>query len=248
MMLMWNMDIIFHSSGQKEDNELIYMVTNSRDYVNVPKKPKSGPEVHLLFHRFKHPYNYHNQLNHFGYLREQHSLPSPCTIITRPEGVITETVPNPYHKPSPDSLHTPKLPPDDAEPHPRLYSGKKRGRKAGDGKKYEITVAEWWGVCDSYRKATLKMSKTSFLKSSMTSQKFSGSKSQQQSFGRYLKRYDNDPDWKPVKKFKFHKRPFAPIEEKLIAYLTTRAQRYKRDKLGVSWNWMKLKCNEWAEK
>lgn len=104
----------------------------------------------------------------------------------------------------------------------RSYSGKKRGRKVGDGKKLEIAVAEWWHVCDGYRKSKVKMNKTALLKSTNTSDKFTGTKSQQQSFGRYLEKYDSDPAWRPVKKFKTHKRLFEPLEDKLIKYLEAR--------------------------
>ena len=99
----------------------------------------------------------------------------------------------------------------------RSYSGKKRGRKIGDGKKLKITVAEWWDVCcDWYQKLKIKMNQAAFLRSTKTSEKFTGTKSQQQSFRKFLKKYDNEPLWRPSKKFKTHKRHFVPLEEKLI--------------------------------
>ena len=44
----------------------------------------------------------------------------------------------------------------------RLYSGKKRGRKIGDGKKLQIIVAEWWDVCDWYQKLKIKLNQAAF--------------------------------------------------------------------------------------
>mmetsp|Transcript_4384 Transcript_4384/g.5707 ORF Transcript_4384/g.5707 Transcript_4384/m.5707 type:complete len:339 (-) Transcript_4384:24-1040(-) len=122
----------------------------------------------------------------------------------------------------------------------------KRGLKKGSSVNVNLTLNHWYEVCDIFRnKLKVKMSMAQFLKSNHTSNLFDGSKSQQVSFGKYLKKFDNN-ELKPVAMKRQRDRKYIQVEEKLKVYLNLRSQRYNRDKCGVSWILIREKCLGWA--
>ena len=122
----------------------------------------------------------------------------------------------------------------------------KRGLKKGSNVNVNLTLNHWYEACDTFRKKLkVKMSMAQFLKSSHTCDLFDGSKSQQVSFGKYLKKYDNN-ELKPIAMKRQRERKYVQVEEKLKAYLNLRSQKYKRDKCGISWILIHEKCLGWA--
>ena len=89
------------------------------------------------------------------------------------------------------------------------------------------------------------MTSVEFLKSSRSGHLFSGNKSQQQSFGRMLKKFDNGKlENIDVKRAKYRK--FAEIKDKIISYMKLRPKEYKQDKCGTSWLLLRDMCEKWA--
>ena len=68
---------------------------------------------------------------------------------------------------------------------------KTSGQKKVSGASLVITLVNWYGACETYRNLEIKMTAIGFSKSNRSSHLFSGTKSQQQSFGRMLKKFDN---------------------------------------------------------
>jgi hypothetical protein len=126
-------------------------------------------------------------------------------------------------------------------------SGKKRGIKVGSKLKTKHSLEDWYIACEVYRNIPQRepMSKAAFLRSSKSSEGFTGTVSEQQIFGRKLKEFDNE-SLKPLALLRSCKRKFTVVEDKLIEYLALRAKAYKRDKCGTSWLTMKHKCLQWA--
>ena len=89
------------------------------------------------------------------------------------------------------------------------------------------------------------MGMAQFLKSNHTSDLFHGSKSQKDSFGKYLKKYDNN-ELKPMAMKRQRKRKYVQVEEKMKKYLNLRSQKHKKDKCGISWILIREKCLGWA--
>ena len=65
----------------------------------------------------------------------------------------------------------------------------KPGPKAGVKNNSEKTLADWYQVCDDYYTLDTIMSKTQFLKSDRTADKFSGTQLEQQTFSTIYQRY-----------------------------------------------------------
>ena len=123
----------------------------------------------------------------------------------------------------------------------------KRGVKKGSNVNVNLTLNHWYEVCEIYRKKLkVKMSLAQFLKSDHTSEQFDGSKSQQVSFGKYLKKFDNG-ELKPIPMKRQRERKYVQVEQKLKMYLNLRSEKYKRDKCGISWNLIREKCLCWAK-
>ena len=77
---------------------------------------------------------------------------------------------------------------------PVLAGGKKRGVKPGSNIKTNKTHEDWYLACEAYRALASqgsKMKRSSFLKSSHFSAWFTGTKSEEQYFGRFLVKFDN---------------------------------------------------------
>ena len=64
---------------------------------------------------------------------------------------------------------------------------KTRGRKKFSGASLVITLGDWYGSCEAYSNIGIRITSVRFFKSSRSSHLFSGTKIQQQSFGRMLK-------------------------------------------------------------
>ena len=63
---------------------------------------------------------------------------------------------------------------------------------------------------------------------------FSGIIIQQQSLGGMLKKFDNEKQENiDVKRAKYRK--FSDIKDKITSYIKLRAKKYKQDKSGTSW-------------
>ena len=93
----------------------------------------------------------------------------------------------------------------------------------------------------TYQNLHTKQKKSNFLKSNIYSQIFTGSKSEQKYFGRYLNKFNSDQlNLGNKKRRHIHKN--HAVEKKLVAYLYLRAKSYKCDKCGVTWNLMRSKC------
>jgi hypothetical protein len=131
------------------------------------------------------------------------------------------------------------------------YKGLPRGTKKGSTKNHNITVTEWCYAATKYINLDRTMSQASFLRSDLTSEKFTDSASHRQSFSRWINDIKSGKckgieEGYSQSQLRRKSRPFLEVEKKLVAYLNTRAQRYYQDKIGVSWEWLKKKCNEWA--
>ena len=91
----------------------------------------------------------------------------------------------------------------------------------------------------------MKILQVEFLKSNRCSELITGTRSQQQIFSKNLKLFDAG---KLEQKFnrRTKERQFLVVENRLINYVNTRAERHKQDKCGVLWLYLREKCNLWA--
>jgi len=125
---------------------------------------------------------------------------------------------------------------------------KKTGPKAGSKNDSTKTLADWYKVCNDFHTLGTKMSRTQFLKSDLTSEKFSGTQSEQMTFSNNYKKYlqkELDPDGGDRKR---KRTPMYPeLEKKLVEYIELRAASYTRDKLGLSWSLMRARALKYAK-
>ena len=68
-------------------------------------------------------------------------------------------------------------------------NNKKTGPKAGSKNDSTKTLADWYKVCNDFHNLGTKMSRTKFLNSDQTLEKFSGTQSEQQTFSNNYKKY-----------------------------------------------------------
>jgi hypothetical protein len=127
-------------------------------------------------------------------------------------------------------------------------AGKKRGPKGG---KIEAkhTQQDWYTVCETYRnlsRTSNSMSQVAFLRSPLSGDLFTGTRSEQCSFGRMLKSFDSGK-LQPTSKKRCRERKFQDIEKKLNEYLDLRVKVYKKDNCGVSWITLTEKCLQFAD-
>mmetsp|Transcript_23025 Transcript_23025/g.26482 ORF Transcript_23025/g.26482 Transcript_23025/m.26482 type:complete len:421 (+) Transcript_23025:54-1316(+) len=97
--------------------------------------------------------------------------------------------------------------------------GRKRGAKLGAKVDNSKTAHDWHTVCDLFRKRTSNQSQAAFLKSNLSGDLFSGSRSEQQTFGRKLKSFDSG-ELKPSSKKRIRKGHVDDVENLLIQYFT----------------------------
>ena len=77
---------------------------------------------------------------------------------------------------------------------PSLEGGKKRGVKLGSNTKADKIHEDWYLACEAYRKLAsqdIKINSNSFINYSHFSACFTGAKSEEQYFGRFLVKFDN---------------------------------------------------------
>jgi len=132
---------------------------------------------------------------------------------------------------------------------PVLASGKKRGVKPGSIIKTGKTHEDWYLACEAYRTLAsqgIKMKRSSFLQSGHCAACFTGTKSEEQSLGRWLVKFDNG-QLEASGVMRGRSRKYVEIEKKLIQYLDLRAQKYAQDKCGVRWIFIEKICLKFAE-
>ena len=125
----------------------------------------------------------------------------------------------------------------------------KRGIKTGTKITVTKTATDWYDVCEKFRMAEknseTKICKSDFLRGPVSGPKFSGTLSEQQSFGQYLVKFDKGT-LKPVDVKRTRVRKYGEIEKKLILYIELQEKYYKRDKCGLSWLLLSKKSQEFA--
>ena len=121
----------------------------------------------------------------------------------------------------------------------------KRGRKKGHHAPLKMTVGDWYVVCETFTNLKVKMGQSAFLRSSLSGNVLTGTRSEQGSFGKKLKMFQSGL-LKNTNAKRIRKRSYEAIEEKLVNYLKLREERYKRDKLGTSVLLLQEKCMQWA--
>ena len=84
-----------------------------------------------------------------------------------------------------------------------------------------MTLLYWDGACEAYWNLEIKMTAIEFLKSSRSSHFFSGTKIQQQSFGRMLKKFDNGK-LENIYGKRAKDRKFSDIKDKVIICIKLR--------------------------
>ena len=75
---------------------------------------------------------------------------------------------------------------------------------------------------------------------------FTGTKSEEQYFGRFLVKFDNGK-LEAIAVMRGCSRKYLKIEKKLIQYLDLCEHKYAQDKCGVKWIFMEKKCLNFAE-
>ena len=91
----------------------------------------------------------------------------------------------------------------------------------------------------------VKMGQSEFLRSPLSGNVLTGTRSEQGSFGKKLRSFKSG-SLENTKARRIRKRGYKVIENKLVQYLKLREENYKRDKLGTSWLLLREKCMQWA--
>ena len=126
---------------------------------------------------------------------------------------------------------------------PKKQMGAKRGPKFGR-RKNERTKLFWKDLCEKYDKIKPKMKVSEFLESSESGKVITNSKSNRQSFKKYYRQYEAGTLGESKFKRK-RKSVYMEMEEKLVAYLELRAQKYPQEHIGISWLLMREKLMQW---
>ena len=128
----------------------------------------------------------------------------------------------------------------------KKQSVRRKGRRKGPSV-LPINIAEWYNACQTYRGLEVKMKQAEFLRSDLSSSKFTKcTRSQQQSFGRMLKKYD-DGVLKPHEGKRDKIRKYITIEKKMIDFIRLETLNQKTENPSLSWALLTKKCKEWAE-
>jgi hypothetical protein len=124
---------------------------------------------------------------------------------------------------------------------------KRRGAKERTTRN-EIPKDEWYALClkKNSTEAFKRMSNAQFLKSSESGNVFTGTVSQQMSFGRYLKQFENG-ELEPSGKKRSRESKYKVLEDKLVEYIRLCQQLYQTDKCGLSWLILQKKLLHWAK-
>ena len=237
----------------------------------------NGPIIRVFFHQAGNRYGLARVNNHFSYLQEVHKIPSGMDIVHTPiinaqakaqvkitDVEVVEAQParkqpavskvcleSSDRKQSDSASSTSSMLASKSKAiplkGPKSYKGKTRGRKAGSKNSgVVITMAEWYDACHAFVNDPGKPSQASFLASNKCSENLTASLSHRQTFSRNLKKY-RDGKLKASTNQRQRVMKYSKVEERLIQYLALRSERYKRDKCGLSWFYLKEKCVEWEK-
>ena len=121
----------------------------------------------------------------------------------------------------------------------------KQGQKKGNHVPFKLTVGYWYVACETYMNLKVKMGQSEFLRSPLSGNVLTGTRSEQGSFGKKLRSFKSG-SLENTKARRIRKRGYKVIENKLVQYLKLREENYKRDKLGTSWLLLREKCMQWA--
>jgi hypothetical protein len=115
-------------------------------------------------------------------------------------------------------------------------SGKKRGPSAGTKySKVKKTKKDWYIACKTFTELkNPSIGMKEFLVSEASGDHFTGTKSEQISVGKNLKKFKKG-QLKATDLHRNRNSQWPEIEAKLMEYLDLRASCYKRDKCGVSY-------------
>ena len=135
----------------------------------------------------------------------------------------------------------------------------KRGRKKGDTQPpLRLTVADWYAACETYTNLKVKMGQSEFLRSPLSGNVLTGTRSEQGSFSKKLRIFQSGSLKNPNPNAKRNrKREYVVIEDKLVQYLkglrTKGKETYNelgvggtRGKTQTSWLLLREKCLQWA--
>ena len=131
----------------------------------------------------------------------------------------------------------------------RSENGNKVGLKPGQRVNCSKTMEDWYHACQKFLECKKKngfLTRKAFLESKASGDKFSGHLIEQQSFGRYLKKFENG-ELKPTNQKRSRQRRFKSIEEKMFEHLEFRVSAFKRARCGLSWAAVQKKCKEYAD-
>lgn len=107
-------------------------------------------------------------------------------------------------------------------------------------------MQDWYSVCEVYRsnEKYKDTKQTDFLKSNVTGDLFTGSRSEQVSFGYKLKQYDNGT-LKSTAQKRLRAVQFEDVEEMLVKYIDLRQKN--DDKCGLTYVFLQAKSGEFAK-
>jgi hypothetical protein len=124
---------------------------------------------------------------------------------------------------------------------------KKRAQSKEGTTRNEIPKDAWYALClkKNSTEALKRMSNVQFLKSSESGEVFTGTASQQTSFGRYLKKFENG-ELESSSKKRCRESKYKVLEDKLVKYIHLHQRLYQTDKCGLSWMILQTKLRHWA--
>ena len=124
---------------------------------------------------------------------------------------------------------------------------KKAGPKAGAKYQKKHSNNEWAMLCKKYVNGP-KMTQKAFLESDASGPNFSGTSSEIVSFSKRLKAYKSgDLKVEAVDFVRKSEGKFTEVEEKIITYIKLRSASYHKDKLGLSFDFLKEKASKYAK-
>jgi len=118
---------------------------------------------------------------------------------------------------------------------PVATAGKKRGIKKGSKVVTRNTARDWYNACELFRSNAHSLNQTKFLKSDLSGDSFTGTRSEQQSFGRKLTEYDKGRLSSSMKK-RIKKNEFEDVERMLVEYINRHAKKNNGEKCGLNWS------------
>ena len=110
------------------------------------------------------------------------------------------------------------------------------------------TCADWYQALTQWKelkKSNPGLKKTEFLASDASGSRLRNCKTHANQFSINLKKFEAGT-LENTRARRQRNRKFLAIEDKLIKYIDARAMKYARDKCGISWNRLKVKCQQWA--